>query len=128
MLDDGTQAVRLVRSRATEFGVDPNRVGMIGFSAGGYVTATVSTRFSLGDRSATDLAQRVSSRPDAAMLFYPVIDIYSLPHLARLLLNDPDPDLALAERYSAGENVSGDTPSSFIYDLQTDQAVPSQHR
>jgi acetyl esterase/lipase len=126
MLDDGMQAVRLVRSRATEYGVDPSRIGMIGFSAGGYVTAIVSTRFDRGDPSAADPVQRASSRPDAAMLFYPVIDTYNLPRLAQLLLNDPDPDPTLTRRYSASLNVSEDTPPTFIYGLQTDQMVPYQ--
>jgi acetyl esterase/lipase len=126
MLDDGMQAVRLVRARAAEFGVDPSRIGMIGFSAGGYVTAMVSTRSDRGDPSATDPVQHASSRPDAAMLFYPVIDTYSSPRLALFVLNDPDPDPALTRRYSASLNVSEDTPPTFIYGLQTDQAIPYQ--
>jgi acetyl esterase/lipase len=126
MLDDGIQAVRLVRSRAAEFGIDPGRIGMIGFSAGGYVTAMVSTHSNQGDPGAADPVQRASSRPDAAMLFYPVVDIHTLPRLARSLLNDPDPDPALTRRYSASLNVSRDTPSAFIYGLQTDQMVPYQ--
>lgn len=127
MLDDGIRAVRLVRARAAEFGVDSNRVGMIGFSAGGYVTAMVSTQFDQGDPAAADPVQRASSRPDAAMLFYPVIDLYRSPRLALSLLNDPDPDPALVRRYSASPNVSEDTPPAFIYGLQTDQAVPYPH-
>jgi len=126
MLDDGMQAVRLVRSRAAEFGVDPGRIGMIGFSAGGYVTAMVSTHLNQGDPGTADPVQRASSWPDAAMLFYPVVDIHTLPRLARSLLDDPDPDPALTRCYSASLNVSQDTPATFIYGLQTDQMVPYQ--
>jgi len=70
-LDDARRAVRLVRSRAGEWGVDPARVGMMGFSAGGEVTALAGTRFDPGSESAADPVDRLSSRPDFLILAYP---------------------------------------------------------
>ena len=70
-LDDARRAVRLVRSRASDWGVDPKRVGMIGFSAGGEVTALAGTRFDPGSESAPDAIDRQSSRPDFLVLVYP---------------------------------------------------------
>jgi endo-1,4-beta-xylanase len=70
-LADAARAVRTVRRRATEWGVDPSRVGFMGFSAGGEVAALVETRFDAGNRSASDPVERVSSRPDFAIVVYP---------------------------------------------------------
>ncbi len=70
-LEDAKRAVRLVRSCASEWGVDPKRVGMIGFSAGGEVTALAGTRFDTGSDSAADPVDRLSSRPDFLVLVYP---------------------------------------------------------
>ena len=70
-LNDSARAMRLVRSRAKEFGVDPARIGYIGFSAGGYLAALIETRFDAGSAGATDPIEHVSSRPDFAMVIYP---------------------------------------------------------
>src|SRR6185437_8222780 len=72
-LEDAQRAIRLVRSRASEFGIDPNKIGMMGFSAGGHLTATTGTHFDSGDPNAADLVDRASSRPDFLILAYPVI-------------------------------------------------------
>jgi len=70
-LPDAARAVRTVRSRAAEWGVDPSRIGFMGFSAGGEVTALIETRFDAGNPSATDPIDRMSSRPDFAAAIYP---------------------------------------------------------
>ena len=70
-LADAARAVRTVRSRAAEWGVDPARVGFMGFSAGGEVTALIETRFDAGDANAADPVERASSRPDFAAAIYP---------------------------------------------------------
>jgi acetyl esterase/lipase len=70
-LEDAKRAVRLVRSRASEWSVDPKRVGMVGFSAGGEVTALAGTRFDPGSEGAPDPIDRLSSRPDFLVLVYP---------------------------------------------------------
>jgi len=68
---DATRAVRLVRSHAMEWSVDPKRIGFMGFSAGGEVAALIETRFDAGDANAADAIDRVSSRPDFAVPVYP---------------------------------------------------------
>ena len=70
-LQDGQRAMRLVRSRAKEWGVDPNRIGMMGFSAGGELASMVAFGTNAGDQSATDPIDRISSRPDFLVLIYP---------------------------------------------------------
>ena len=70
-LADAARAMRLVRSRASEWGVDPARIGFMGFSAGGEVAALIETRFDAGNGSAADPVDRVSSRPDFAVVVYP---------------------------------------------------------
>ena len=70
-LADAARGMRLVRSRAEEWGVDPARVGFMGFSAGGEVAALIETRFDAGNRDATDRVERHSSRPDFAVVVYP---------------------------------------------------------
>ena len=70
-LADATRAMRMVRSRAKEWGVDPGRIGFMGFSAGGEVAALIETRFDRGNDSSTDPIERASSRPDFAIVVYP---------------------------------------------------------
>jgi acetyl esterase/lipase len=70
-LPDAQRAIRLVRSKAREWGVDPNRIGVMGFSAGGEVAALAETQFDAGRESAADPIERVSSRPDFAVIVYP---------------------------------------------------------
>ena len=68
---DAARSVRLVRSRAKEWGIDPNRIGFIGFSAGGEVAGMIETKFDAGNANAADPIERVSSRPDFNILIYP---------------------------------------------------------
>lgn len=70
-LPDAARAIRLVRSHAKEWGVDPSRLGFMGFSAGGEVAALIETRFDSGNDSASDAIERASSRPDFSVVVYP---------------------------------------------------------
>src|SRR5260370_30337212 len=70
-LPDAARAMRTVRTRAKEWGVDPSRIGFMGFSAGGEVAALMETRFDAGNDSSTDAIERASSRPDFAVVVYP---------------------------------------------------------
>src|SRR3712207_5801072 len=96
-LGDAQRAIRLVRSRAQEFGVSPERIGMMGFSAGGHLASTAATHFDTGNPSAPDLIERAGSRPDFLILGYPVITFEAgVTHrgsLRNLLGDNPDPKL-----------------------------------
>ena len=81
-LGDAQRAIRLVRARAAEYGVKPDRIGMIGFSAGGHLTSTVETHFDNGNPDAPDPIDRASSRPDFAVLGYAVIS-FTAPYSHR---------------------------------------------
>jgi acetyl esterase/lipase len=103
-LEDARRAVRLVRSRASEWGVDPKRVGMIGFSAGGEVTALAGTRFDTGSEGAADPINRLSSRPDFLVLAYPGFRAESLKvtkETPPTFLVHADDDRLSAERSAA---------------------------
>src|SRR5437588_8721902 len=72
-LQDAARAIRTARARAAEWKIDPKRIGIIGFSAGGHLASTIATHFDSGKPDARDLIERVSSRPNLAVLIYPVI-------------------------------------------------------
>jgi len=126
---DARRAVRLVRARAEEFGVKPDRIGVLGFSAGGHLTATTGTQFEAGDPDAMDPIERESSRPDFIAPIYPVITMKD-PHThagSRKNLLGETPDPALVEQMSLETQVTADTPPVFIAHTTEDQAVPVQN-
>lgn len=120
---DAQRAIRLVRARATEYGVDPSRLGIMGFSAGGHLASAAATLFDAGDPASKDPLERPSSRPDAAMLIYPVTDRRMLRPLAGGVTVDP----ALLKRFSTNLHVTDETPSTFLWHNLTDQMVPYSH-
>lgn len=133
-LQDAQRAIRLVRARAADFGIDPARLGMMGFSAGGHLTSTAGTHFDAGNASATDPIDRESSRPDFLILAYPVISFQAstlgTPDVLRangssgrnLLGDNPDPKLL--DDLSNELQVTAQTPPTFIYHCSTDRTVP----
>ena len=128
-LGDAQRAIRTVRARAQEFGVRPDRIGMMGFSAGGHLTATAGTHFDMGAPDAADPVDRVSSRPDFLILGYPVIS--SDPAIAhagsfRNLLGD-HPDPALLEDLSNDLRVTPQTPPTFLFHTTADTGVPAEN-
>ena len=128
-LGDAQRAIRLVRSRAAEFEVSPDRIGILGFSAGGHLASTAGTHFDSGNASAVDPIDRVSSRPDFMILAYPVISFvapYSHRGSANNLLGEnADPKL-LAE-LSSDLHVTPQTPPTFLFSTDADTAVPSEN-
>ena len=128
-LGDARRAIRLVRSRAKEFGLSPSRIGVMGFSAGGHLASTAETLFDAGDPQAPDPIDRLSSRPDFAILAYPVITMlppYTHEISAQALLGD-NPDTALRRALSSELNVTAETPPTFIFATTTDTTVPVEN-
>lgn len=126
-LYDARRAVQLVRSRAGEFKIDAHRIVMIGFSAGGHLTALAGTQFVDGKPDAADPVERVSSRPDFLVLGYPWIGGISsdTSHLTYCqLFNVMDKCEALRAAYSPDLFVTKQTPPTFIYHTFDDDTVP----
>jgi len=125
-LEDAKRALRLVRSRAGEFRIAPDRIGVWGFSAGGHLASTLATHFDAGNPAAADPIERVSCRPDFAILAYPVISFaseYAHKGSRRNLLGD-NPDPALVENLSNEKQVTAQTPPTFLFHTNEDQGVP----
>jgi acetyl esterase/lipase len=125
-LGDAQRALRLLRFRAAEFQLDPNRLGMMGFSAGGHLTATAATHFDHGNRQASDPIDRMDCRPDFVILAYPVISFQpAITHagsVGNLLGAQPDP--RLVDDLSNELHVTAQTPPAFLFHTSTDPAVP----
>ena len=125
MLNDAARAVRLVRSRAKEWNIDPKRIGVIGSSAGGHLVSTLVTHFDAGKPDAADPIERQSSRPDAAILCYPVITMNgAFTHAGskkNLLGDKPDPELV--KNLSNETQVTKDTPPCFVWHTWEDKGV-----
>jgi acetyl esterase/lipase len=122
---DGQRAIRLVRSRAAEWNIDPARIGMLGFSAGGHVASTVGTHFDAGNATAPDPIDRQSCRPDFLLLLYPVISMNAqIAHggsRTQLLGENPSDDLV--RLYSNELQVTDQTPPTFIAHSKPDKTV-----
>jgi len=128
-LGDAQRAIRLVRSRAKEFGIRPDRIGMMGFSSGGHLASTVGTHFDSGNPTASDPADRVSCRPDFLILAYPVISFiatYSHSKSAQHLLGE-SPDPKLLEELSNDLHVTPETPPTFLFSTSTDKVVSPEN-
>jgi len=128
-LGDARRAIRLARSRATELGILPNRLGMMGFSAGGHLTATAGTQFDNGKPEAADPIERVNSRPDFLILSYPVISfdpaITHAGSVRNLLGENAEP--RLIEELSADLRVTSETPPTFLFHTNADTGVPPEN-
>ena len=124
MLGDAARAVRLVRARAAEWPVDPQRVGIMGSSAGGHLASTLLTHFDAGDASATDVVERQSSRPDVGILCYAVISMGTNTHQgSKNNLLGKDPSAELVKLLSNELQVTPQTPPCFLWHTWEDGAV-----
>lgn len=124
---DARRAIQTVRAGAAEYQIDPNRIVLIGFSAGGHLAALAGTQFVKGDPAATDPVERVSSRPDYLVLGYPWIGAISpdTSHLSYCkLFHVMDRCEELRAAYSPDLYVTKDTPPTFWYHTFDDQTVP----
>lgn len=129
MMQDAARAIRTVRAKADEWDLDPKRVAILGFSAGGHLASTAATHFDQGDAGSGDPIQRESSRPDRAILIYPVIALatpYGHAGSKRNLLGEDAPS-ALVESLSNEAQVSKDTPPTFLAHTNADTAVPPEN-
>jgi acetyl esterase/lipase len=128
-LGDAQRAIRTVRAKAAQYRVLPNRVGIMGFSAGGHLASTAATHFDAGNPGAADPIDRLGSRPDFAVLCYPVIS-FTTPYVHRgsmraLLGESPDPKLV--ENLSNELQVTAQTPPTFLFHTNTDTVVPAEN-
>jgi acetyl esterase/lipase len=128
-LQDAQRAIRTVRSRAKEWEVDPNRIGILGFSAGGHLASSAATHFNENFYEPRDDIDKVSCRPDFAVLIYPVITMLP-PYTHRgsvqnLLGANPDKDLL--EKLSNETQVTPQTPPTFLVSTWEDTAVPPEN-
>lgn len=126
---DAQRAIRFLRARAGEFGLLSDRIGMVGFSAGGHLTATVGTVFDHGNPKASDPIERVSSRPDFMVLGYPWLNAMrdKTPADRISYCEEMDFDAGYCEsftQFSPIENVGAATPPAFIYHTTNDPLVP----
>ncbi len=127
-LSDAQRALRTVRANAGSWGIDPKRVGIIGFSVGGHLASTAGTHFDGGDPNATDPVQRESCRPDFVILVYPVVSMGPLTHGgSKKNLLGPDPTPKLTERFSNELHVTDRTPPMFLAHALDDTVVPPAH-
>jgi acetyl esterase/lipase len=127
-LRDAQRAIRLVRWRGAEWGLASSRVGLLGFSAGGHLTASAGIFHDPGDPAHVDPIERVSSRPDALVLCYPVISFGDVRHQGSTdNLLGPEATAASRAAVSLERHVDAATPPTFLWHTAVDAAVPVEH-
>ena len=127
-LQDAVEAMRQIRSGAERWKIDPHRLGAMGFSAGGHLVSTLIDRPEDGDMAGQSAAQEASSRPDIAILCYPVISMITKPHLAsRKNLIGESPSDDLAHKASSELQVHEGLPPVFLWHTGEDKLVPVEH-
>ena len=124
-LQDAQRAIQMVRQRAAEWHIDPLKIGIIGFSAGGHLASTLETHF---DKALIDNKDNVSLRPDFAILLYPVISFGPMAHVGSredLIGKNPSPETI--DLYSNEKQVTPNTPPTFLVHAGDDNVVPVQN-
>jgi len=129
MLQDASRAIRTVRARAGDWHLEPDRIAIMGFSAGGHLASTAGTHFDEGHPEHEDAIERVSSRPDRMILVYPVISL-NTPYVhmgsRRNLLGANPPDDLVAS-LSNETQVTPQTPPTFLVHTNEDTSVPAEN-
>ena len=126
-MTDAMRAVRIVRSKAENWGINTNKIGIMGFSAGGHLASTVGTHFDYGVLDSPDPIQHYSSRPDFMILMYPVVNmtdalVMHAGSMRNLLGEKPKKEQMI--RFSNEMQVTEDTPPTILIHSTDDQAVP----
>ncbi len=129
MHGDVSRAMRTVRAGADKWNIDPRRIGVMGFSAGGHLASSVSVHFDAGNPAAADPVERASNRPDLSILVYPVISMIAthrhVGSQVNLLGNDASEEIR--QKMSSDLQVTAQTPPAFIYHRTGDGAVPVEN-
>jgi len=126
---DACRAIRFLRKNSDMYNIDPGRIGIMGFSAGGHLASTVATQPDLHKDKQDDLVDSISARPDRLILGYPVIsfiDDYAHKGSAKALLGDV-PDQKMAMQLSNNHQVTKDNPPAFLFHTAEDKGVPPQN-
>ncbi|MFP4293041.1 MAG: alpha/beta hydrolase [Cyclobacteriaceae bacterium] len=125
---DATRAMRMLRAKAGQYALDPERVAIMGFSAGGHLASTVATQPELYKEPEDNLADQFSARPDRVILGYPVISFTDYAHegSAKAILGE-NPDPKMREQLSNHKQVTPDAPPAFLFHTADDTAVPVQN-
>ncbi|MGB8479987.1 MAG: alpha/beta hydrolase [Acidobacteriaceae bacterium] len=124
---DALRAIRYVRTHAAEDSIDPDRIGIMGFSAGGHLASTAGTHFDNGNPDATDPIEHASSRPDFMVLAYPVISMEpgGITHMGSMhFLLGEQPNPMLENELSNETQVTPQTPPTFLFSTTNDETVP----
>ncbi len=126
---DAQRAMRLVRYNAEKWNIDPGKIGVMGFSAGGHLASSVSTHYDKGDPSSTDPVEQVSCRPDFSVLVYPVISFtQDFQHEgSRINLLGEDAEESLVKLFSSELQVTEDTPPAILIHSDDDGGVPVEN-
>jgi acetyl esterase/lipase len=125
---DAQRAIRTVRASAEKWGLDPARIGIMGFSAGGHLASTAGTHFDDGNTKTNDPIDRVGCRPDFMILVYPVITMGGTTHSGsrnNLLGKEPSPELV--KLFSNEEQVTAKTPPTYLAHAIDDRPVPPEN-
>jgi len=128
-LMDAQHAIRTTRANAEEWNIDPERIGVLGFSAGGHLASSTGVHFDYGNKDAEDVIAQQSSRPDFMVLVYPVITMvedYGHQGSKKNLIGKDAPQ-ELAEKMSSDLQVTADTPPTFLLLTSEDTAVPAEN-
>ena len=128
-IGDAQRAIRIVRSHASEWHIAADRVGVMGFSAGGHLAATVSNHFDAGTADASDPIDRAGSRPDFSILGYPVISLTEpwTHQGSKTMLLGENPSADLAVSLSGERMVTAQAPPTFIFQTNADTTVPAEN-
>lgn len=128
-LRDVLRAIRTVRAHAGDWKINPAKIGVMGFSAGGHLAASAATLFTEGNAEAADTIEKASARPDFAILCYPVIS-FGRPYchggsMKNLLGKNPSQELI--DSYAVDKRVTEKTPPTFIFQTDEDKGVPAEN-